>query len=162
MMEAGAARGKETRLSPATPLSPLEACTSHLSPPPSAGGKSGQRSPRSPSIVFPISSNASISRARELQKALETPRCQTALQRIGCITNPSTADSIRELISSTERSHMPDETLLEEVACRLGLVDHEKARSVGGRDAEDADIVLAEEGYAEKWEAFADLFKGCK
>ncbi|CCF50495.1 hypothetical protein NDA14_002349 [Ustilago hordei] len=159
MMEAGAARGKETRLSPATPLSPLEACTSHLSPPPSAGGKSGQRSPRSPSIVFPISSNASISRARELQKALETPRCQTALQRIGCITNPSTADSIRELISSTERSHMPDETLLEEVACRLGLVDHEKARSVGGRDAEDADIVLAEEGYAEKWEAFADLCK---
>lgn len=158
-MEAAAARGKDIPLSPATPLSPLQACTSHRSPLPSAGGNSGQKSPRSPSIVFPISPNPSISRAREFQKALDTPRCQTAFQRIRSITNPSTADSIRELITSTERSRMPDETLLEEVARRLGLVDYEKARSVGGRDAEDADIVLAEEGYAEKWEAFADLCK---
>ena len=52
---------------------------------------------------------------------------------------------------------MPDEVLLEEVARRIGLVDHERARQVGGREAEEADVVLAEEGYEEKWEVFADL-----
>lgn len=155
-------RGKDTPLAPATPLSPLQACNTHLSPPPSAGatacfGGSGGKSPRSPSIVFPISPNPSISRAREFQKALDTPRCQDAFQRIRNITGTETADSIRDLITSTERSHMPDENLLEEVARRLGLVDYEKARQVGGRHADDADVVLAEEGYAERWEAFADL-----
>ncbi|KAJ1033857.1 hypothetical protein NDA16_000065 [Ustilago loliicola] len=156
-------RGKDTPLAPATPLSPLKACSAHLSPPPSAGasacfgGSSGKKSSRSPSIVFPISPNPSISRAREFQKALDTPRCQDAFQRIRSISGAETADAIRELITSTERSHMPDESLLEEVARRLGLVDHEKAREVGGRLADDADAVLAEEGYAERWEAFADL-----
>ncbi len=47
---------------------------------------------------------------------------------------------------------MTDEELLEKVALRIGLVDHEKAQSVGGKEAEEADVKLAEEGYEEKWE----------
>ena len=150
-------------LAPATPLSPLQACRTRLTPSPSAAttssssSQSSHSSPRSPSIVFPISPNPSISRASEFQKAVDTPRCNAVFGRIATITSPETASSIRELITSSERSHLPDEHLLEEVAHRIGLVDHENARKMGAREAQQADVVLAEEGYADKWDVFADL-----
>lgn len=151
-------------LAPATPLSPLRACQTRLSPSPNtfysgSSSSSGARSPRSPSIVFPISPNPTISRAHVFQQALSTAPCQTAFARIQQVCGADVSASIRDLITSMERQHMPDEQLLEEVARRLGLVDHERARMVGGKEADDADVVLAEEGYAEKWDAFAELCK---
>ncbi|EST07963.2 hypothetical protein PSEUBRA_002347 [Kalmanozyma brasiliensis GHG001] len=139
-------------LAPATPLSPLHACPS--------SNTSAHPSPRSPSIVFPISPNPSISRARELSKALTSPRCTHAFSRITHLCGRTTSESIRELLINTERSSMHDEQLLEEVARRLGLVDHEQAHKVGGTEAEEADVRLAEEGYEERWEAFCELCGG--
>ncbi|SPO28191.1 uncharacterized protein UTRI_04593_B [Ustilago trichophora] len=149
-------------LAPATPLSPLQACRTRLSPSLSALSTAAATtttttSPRSPSIVFPISPNPSISRAHAFQKTLSTPRCQSTFSRIESICGTSVSDSIRNLITTTERSSMPDEVLLEEVARRLGLVDHERARLTGGTEAEEADIILAEEGYQDRWDVFADL-----
>nr|CDI54445.1 putative protein [Melanopsichium pennsylvanicum 4] len=147
-------------LGPATPLSPLQACRTRLIPSLGASGStssSGDTSPRSPTIVFPISPNPSISRAVEFQKALSTRHTRAAFERIASLLGTDTADSIKELITTSERSQMPDEQLLEEVGLRLGLVDHEKAREVGGREAEEADMILAEEGYEQKWRAFVDL-----
>ncbi|KAJ9473900.1 hypothetical protein PHBOTO_003972 [Pseudozyma hubeiensis] len=144
-------------LGPATPLSPLHACRDLLSPTSTPPSKSTQSSPRSPSIVFPISPNPSISRAQEFKKALATPSCQTAFARIHTTCGSTVESSIRELITTSERSHMSDENLLEEVGRRIGLVDHEHAQAVGGRLAEEADQVLAEEGYEDKWEVFEAL-----
>ncbi|GAC95828.1 hypothetical protein PHSY_003405 [Pseudozyma hubeiensis SY62] len=144
-------------LGPATPLSPLHACQDLLSPTRTPSSTSTQSSPRSPSIVFPISPNPSISRAQEFKKALETPACQTAFARIHTTCGSTAEASIRELITTCERSHMSDESLLEEVGRRIGLVDHEHAQAVGGRVAEEADQVLAEEGYEDKWEVFEAL-----
>ncbi|SPO28715.1 uncharacterized protein UTRI_04593 [Ustilago trichophora] len=152
-------------LAPATPLSPLQACRTRLSPSLSApstttttsSSSSSSTSPRSPSIVFPISPNPSISRAHAFQKTLLTPRCQSTFNRIRTICGPSVSDSIRSLITNTERASMPDEELLEQVARRLGLVDHERARLTGGTEAEEADIILAEEGYQDRWDVFAEL-----
>jgi hypothetical protein len=107
--------------------------------------------------VFPISPNPALSRAREFSRAVETPRCQDAFARIRSVCGDDTASGIRTLITTAERAELPDESLLEEVAHRLGLVDHERARMRGGHEAEDADVKLAEEGYAERWHAFADL-----
>ncbi|SPO46797.1 uncharacterized protein PSANT_04483 [Moesziomyces antarcticus] len=140
-------------LAPATPLSPLQACHTHLGATPPAA----RASPRSPSIVFPISPNPALSRAREFSRAVETPRCQDAFARIRSVCGDETASGIRALITTAERAELPDESLLEEVAHRLGLVDHERARMRGGHEAEHADVKLAEEGYAERWHAFADL-----
>lgn len=146
-------------LGPATPLSPLESCRTRLSPSPSATSSSTQSSPRSPSIVFPISPNASISRAAEFRKALDTPACQAAFRRIHATCGASTASSIRELVTTSERSQMHDEHLLEQVAHQIGLVDHQHAQQVGGKQAQDADMVLAEPGYEERWQTFVDLCK---
>ncbi|SJX63959.1 uncharacterized protein SRS1_14659 [Sporisorium reilianum f. sp. reilianum] len=139
-------------LAPATPLSPLHACRTRPSPSPAIAA-----SPRSPSIVFPISPNPSISRAHEFTKLLDTPRCHDAFQHIQRVCGTETAESIRTLITTSERGELHDEALLEQIARMLGLVDHERAQLVGGRDAEAADVVLAEEGYEGRWDAFVAL-----
>lgn len=112
---------------------------------------------RSPSIVFPIPPSPSISRALEFQKSLEAPRCRDAFDRMSTVCGDHVAAEVKELITTSERSHMPDEKLLEVVAGLIGLVDHEQSAKVGGREAMEADLKLAEEGYAEKWEVFAGL-----
>ncbi|TKY89856.1 hypothetical protein EX895_001153 [Sporisorium graminicola] len=155
------AQAQRRSLAPATPLSPLQACRTRLTPSPGVSSTSSSgsisSSPRSPSIVFPISPNPSISRAQEFKKVLDTPQCQEAFVHIRRVAGVETADLICKLITSTERVDMHDEGLLEEVAHRLGLVDHERAQQLGGHEAEVADIVLAEPGYEGRWEAFAGL-----
>ncbi|PWY99679.1 hypothetical protein BCV70DRAFT_211949 [Testicularia cyperi] len=112
---------------------------------------------RSPTIVFPISPKPSISRAGELQKALGTAPCRAALEKVEAVRGAACAETVRDLLVNTERSEMPDEELLETIGKHMGLVDHERARQLGGKEAADADLVLAEEGYDDRWHAFADL-----
>jgi hypothetical protein len=131
-------------------------CKPHRSSPTKLS-QSSSTNPCSPTLVFPISPHPSISRAQELGKSLETPGSQAALKKIEQICDTRTAQSVRDLISRTERSHMPDEALLVAVAKEVGLVDYEHARQQGGAIAEDADRALADDSYAHRWHAFADL-----
>ena len=115
--------------------------------------------PRSPSIVFPISPNPAVSRAGELTKLLDRPAAEPVLKRVAEVCGQDVMSYIRQLIERTERQQMADEELLEEIGKRMRLVDHERAFQQGGREQEEADNILAEEGYEDRWQAFYHLCK---
>ncbi|PWN46839.1 hypothetical protein IE53DRAFT_382583 [Violaceomyces palustris] len=108
-------------------------------------------------IVFPISPNPAISRAKEFEKLLKSGRCDPILADVERTCGRAAREEIVSLLVGTERTKMPDEALLESVGSKLRLVDHARAREVGGKEQEQADTVLAEEDYKDRWEQFSRL-----
>ncbi|KAN0065890.1 hypothetical protein ACQY0O_001021 [Thecaphora frezii] len=114
-------------------------------------------SPRACPLVFPISSDPTVSRARQLEERLQSSEGESARQRIATVCGKDVLERIEELIKTTERQDLPDEALLETIGQKVRLVDHERARNLGGKEQDEADQILAEKGYANRWDAFAKL-----